>query len=137
MKQFNINSIVEQYKLNTEDLAKVLFPAIKYPGLAFARIQKGEAALDTEQLRRLADFIGVPISELFTENGWNGAVKEGVLTFIKGPYEVRLNYAGTFATLYKDGVAFDKILINTTVITLEEFITILNKYINNFEHGTN
>ena len=42
-QQFNIGNVIEHYKLNTEDLAKVLFPTVKYPKQAFDRVLKGEA----------------------------------------------------------------------------------------------
>ena len=35
MEQFNIGNVIEHYKLNTEDLARVLFPTVKYPKQAF------------------------------------------------------------------------------------------------------
>ena len=56
-QQFNIGNVIEHYKLNTEDLAKVLFPTVKYPKQAFDRVLKGEANLDVIQLERLANHI--------------------------------------------------------------------------------
>ena len=65
MEQFNINNVIEHYKLNTEDLAKVLFPTVKYPKQAFDRVLKGETDLDIKQIEALASHIGVLVTDLF------------------------------------------------------------------------
>ena len=84
VQQFNIGNVIEHYKLNTEDLAKVLFPTVKYPKQAFDRVLKGEANLDVIQLERLANHIGVLVTDLFSANTWKGSSEDGCLTMLKG-----------------------------------------------------
>lgn len=52
-QQFNIGNVIEHYKLNTEDLAKVLFPTVKYPKQAFDRVLKGEAQFGCYTVRAI------------------------------------------------------------------------------------
>ena len=91
MKQFNINEVIEHYKLNTEDLSKVLFPNVKYPKQAFDRVLKGETNLDIGQIEKLASYIGVLVSDLFFVNNWKGSSEDGHLIMLKGDYKVKLN----------------------------------------------
>ena len=65
MKQFNIDEIIKHYKLDAEDLSRVLFPSVKYPKQAFDRVLKGETNLDIGQIEKLASHIGVLVSDLF------------------------------------------------------------------------
>ena len=134
-QQFNINNVIEYYKLNTEDLARVLFPVVKYPKQAFERVLKGETNLNVIQLERLADHIGVLIPDLFSVNTWKSSSEDGCLTMLKGEYKVRLNYKGVYVSIYKDnGLIYQK-LSNVPDMTINEFINYLDNFIKNYENG--
>ncbi len=137
MEQFNISSVIEHYKLDTDDLAKVLFPAVKYPKQAFDRVLKGEASLDVEQIERLASHIGVLITDLFSVNTWKGSVEDGCMTLLKGEYKVKLNYNGVYLSIYKNNVLIEQKISNVPDMKMREFVTFLDNFIKNYENGSN
>lgn len=137
MEQFNINGVIEYYKLNTEDVAKVLFPNIKYPKLAFERITKGEASLDITQVERLASYIGVLITDLFFMDTWKTSAEDGCLTLSKGQYKAKLNYNGVYLSIYKDNTLIKQAISNVPDMTIREFGNFLDNIIKNYENGSN
>lgn len=137
MEQFNISNVIEHYKLNTEDLAKVLFPTVKYPKQAFDRVLKGEANLDIMQVERLASHIGVLVTDLFSANTWKGSSEDGCLVMLKGEYKVKLNYNGVYVSIYKNNNLISQNLSNVPSMTVQEFINYINNFIKNYENGNN
>ena len=135
-QQFNINNVIEHYRLDTEEVAKVLFPAIKYPKLAFDRIIKGEAYLDTEQLEKLAEYIGVLVPDLFSAGTWKGSSEDGCLILLKGNYKVKLNYKAVYLSIYKDNTLIYQKFSNVPEKTLIEFINFLDNFIKDYENGS-
>ena len=137
MEQFNINSVIEHYKLNTEDLAKVLFPTVKYPKQAFDRVLKGETDLDIKQIETLASHIGVLVTDLFSADTWKGSSEDGCLTMLKGDYKVKLNYKGVFVSIYKNNNLIEQKISNVPDMTMHEFINYLDNFIKTYENGSN
>lgn len=136
MEQFNINNVIEHYKLDIEDLAKVLFPAVKYPKQALDRILKGEGSLDITQVEKLAKYIGVLVTDLFSANTWKSSAEDGCLTLLKGQYKAKLNYNGVYLSIYKDNVLIDQKVSNVPSMTIREFINFLDNLIKNYENGS-
>lgn len=128
MAQFNIKKVLEHYDVDNAALAKQLFPAAKYPLSAFNRIIKGEAELNTSQLEKLADFLGITVSDLFAPDSWKGISENGHLIFVKGKYKARINYNNSFLSIYSaiDNTLISKHLINTKILTLEELVYYLD-----------
>lgn len=137
MEQFNINNVIKHYKLNTEDLAKVLFPTVKYPKQAFDRVLKGETSLDITQVERLASYIGVLVTDLFSANTWKGSAEDGCLTLLKDEYKAKLNYNGVYLSIYKNNVLIEQKISNVPGMTIQEFIDFLDNLIKNYENGSN
>ena len=136
MEHFNINNVIEHYKLNTENLARVLFPTVKYPKQAFDRILKGEANLDIIQVERLANYIGVLVTDLFSANTWKGFSEDKCLTLQKGQYKAKLNYNGVYLSIYKDNVLIEQKISNVPNMTVQVFIDYLDSLIKNYEDGS-
>ena len=137
MKQFNINRVIEYYKLNTEDLAKVLFPTVKYPKQAFDRVLKGETDLDIRQIETLASYVGVLVTDLFSADTWKGSSEDGCLTLLKGDYKVKLNYNGVFVSIYKNSELIEQKISNVPDMTMQEFMNYIDNFIKNYENGSN
>lgn len=137
MEQFNINSVIEHYKLNTEDLAKVLFPTVKYPKQAFDRVLKGETDLDIKQIETLASHIGVLVTDLFSAGTWKSSSEDSCLTMLKGDYKVKLNYKGVFVSIYKNNNLIEQKISNVPDMTMHEFINYLDNFIKTYENGSN
>ena len=135
MEQFNINRVIEHYKLNTEDLAKVLFPTVKYPKQAFDRILKGESDLDITQVEKLANYIGVLVTDLFSANTWKSFAEDKCLILSKGQYKAKLNYNGVYLSIYKDNVLIEQKISNVPGMTVQEFINYLDNLIEDYENG--
>lgn len=129
-QNFNINKVIEHYKLDTEEVACTLFPHVRYKKLALDRVLKGEACLNTDQLQALAKLAGVFVHDLFTVDDWKGSSEDGCLTFIKDDYKVKLNYKGVYLSIYKgQELIHQELALNNMTIT--EFIEHINKVINN------
>lgn len=137
MEQFNISNVIEHYKLNTEDLARVLFPTVKYPKQAFDRVLKGEANLDIMQVERLASHIGVLVTDLFSVNTWKGSSEDGCLVMLKGEYKVKLNYNGVYVSIYKNNNLICQNISNVPSMAVQEFINYIDNFIKNYENGNN
>lgn len=137
MEKFDINRIIEYYKLDTEEVSKVLFPNVKYPKQAFDRVLKGEANLDTEQIERLASHMCVLTTELFSADTWKGSSEDGCLVMLKGEYKVKLNYNGVYVSIYKNNSLILQNISNVPSMTVQEFINYINNVIKDYENGNN
>lgn len=130
-QKFNINSVIERYSLNHDDVAKALFPHARYQKLALGRVLKGEATLDVNQLESLANLAGVFVHDLFfIADDWKGTSEDNCLIFLKGDYKVKLNYNGVFMTVYKGPEIIHQELTLKSM-SIQEFIDYINKVINN------
>lgn len=131
MEKFNVQKIIEHYGPNIEELSKVLFPHIKYPKQAFDRVIKGEANLDSVQIAQMASYLGVFVADLFAVDEWKGSWDERFrcLTFVKGLYQVNVNYCGSFITVYKDGKVIHQEIKQANDMTLADFLQYINTLI--------
>lgn len=135
MNTFNINKVIELWHLDIKEVAKVVFPKVRFPELAFRRILKGEAELDTLQLESLADYIGVPVTDLFGLDNWHGITEDDCLTLTKGKYKVKFN--NTFFIIYADNKPICKNVGDFKVMTFNDFINYINNVIKLYENGSN
>lgn len=89
MEKFNINKIMSQYGLQEQEVANLLWPMVKYPELGFKRVLRGETYLDSAQICALANYLQVPVSELFTveDTDWHAISKDKRTIFTKGDYK--------------------------------------------------
>ena len=133
----NLSELITRYDLDTEALAKVLFPTVKYPKHALARILKGEAFLDTVQLGTLATYIGVPTAELLSDDFWKGRTEDGCLIFIKGEYKAKLNYNNVFLSVYKSGELCLQSIDSISSMSINDFTKHLDSIIKSLENGSN
>lgn len=133
MEKFSIKRVTEVYKPDLDELAKALFPTVTYPKLAFNRILKGEANLDSTQISILASYLGVSVSELFTidDSGWHmsSCTGDSRLIFTKGDYKATL-YGNSLTILKCDKcIAALTFLVNKEAMSLEDFIKLLDEEI--------
>lgn len=133
MEKFSIKRVTEVYKPDLDELAKALFPTVTYPKLAFNRILKGEANLDSTQISILASYLGVSVSELFTvdDSGWHmsSCTGDSRLIFTKGDYKATL-YGQSLTILKCDKcIAALTFLVNKEAMSMEDFIKLLDEKI--------
>lgn len=136
-QKFDIHRVIEYYKLDSDEIAKLLYPNAKYPKLAFDRILKGEAVLDVVQVEKLASHIGVLVADLFSSASWKSITEDNCLTFLKGSYKIKLNYNGAFVSIYKYNKLIGQPILNTIALSVHEFIDYLDNFIKNYENGNN
>lgn len=131
MEQLDINKIMEEYKPDRKELASVLFPNNRYPEDAFERILRGVAKLDSEQIARLADYLGVFVHTLYTVDGsdWSGSVDNGCIKLTKGGHTARIT-AGR-VSVYRDGHALGSFTLKSELTPFKEIVELLDSYINN------
>lgn len=130
---FDISKIIERYGLDPDKVAEVLYPLAKYPKQAFARVLNGESHLDTMQVTRLADYIGVFVPELFNLDSWASKSEDGCLIFTKGLFKAKLNYKGVYLTLYRGDEVILQNVADIPGMTVKEFIEYLDNFIKTYE----
>ena len=135
MRHFDIIAVINKYELDKAKLADALFPSVKYPKKALGRVLKGKSELNSIQLEKLAEFIGISPSTLFETNSWKSSIQRGYIYFIKREYKAQLN--GTNLTLFKNGILVEQQSLSTLSMTLKEFINMLNSIIKTHENGNN
>lgn len=132
MEKFDVNKIIEQYNIDAQDLAKWLFPNVKYPKLAFDRVLKGETNLDIEQVAILAKYIGVTVADLFANESWRSSFRDNLMVLTKGDYSVEFDPKCIFIRVYKNGEFVDNILVNLQQTSFEEFINYIDNIIKRY-----
>ena len=139
MEKFSINTILSRYNPDVEELSSILFPHVKYPKMAFDRIVRGEANLDSAQLELLASFLGITVQEMFStlDSGWKASANNSLLIFKKGDYTVKLNYKGSFITLLYNADVIYKGIINSPGMSIEDFINYIDSLIKSNKDGRN
>lgn len=136
MNNFDLNKIITHYELEPSAIAKVLFADNKYPNMALTRVLKGEADLSVSQLMTLADYLNLPIQDLFGVDDWKGTVNTDRFVITKGKYSVWINHQKGFAQIYEDLKPVSKLVLSTAA-EFSEVLDTLNNIINNLENGTN
>lgn len=128
IEKFDLREVIKYYGADSNEVAKVLYPDRQYPRLALDRVLSGKTNLDTDQLIKLAEFLGVFVQDLFSVNSWKGGRDtDNNLCFTKGPYKAV--YRNGLISLHKDGQT-EKVIIVSSGTTLTELITILNQTTN-------
>lgn len=135
MNTFNLDTVIRLWHLNKNEVARVMFPHIRFPEYALNRVLKGLAPVDIQQLMRLADYIGAPVVDLFGLDDWHGITEENCLTLTKGEYKVKFN--NTFFIVYKGPEVICKNVGDFQVMTFDEFINYINNQIKQYENGNN
>ena len=91
----NVKKILEDRGVKKSEMARLLFPDVKFPLRAFSRILTGEAELSASQVHMLAEHLGCDIVDLYEPDRWIwDNTKDGKHIFIYGTnfrVEVDLN----------------------------------------------
>lgn len=128
--RLDIFKIIRHYGQDINVVAKVLYPNVRYPRLALDRIKKGEADLSLSQLYRLADFLGLFITDLFDFDTWKGSsLDNDAITFTKGEYTAFIRPNGMVSMRKGSEVVYTGVM--TPAITIDELLTTLNNVTDN------
>lgn len=104
------------------EMGELLFPGAKHPHLAFKRIIKEGRALDTDQLAKLALFLGKSPCDFFSYEKWKSSTKNGIHFFENGDYKAELDSATWVTKVFHKGSLFAEEVIHSGSITLSDYL---------------
>ena len=139
MVYLNVQAIIDNYQLDRDLIALLLFPENKFPKTALFRITTEESVLTSEQVYALADFIGVTVDELYSFGpSWvqQYSTKKDIIIFKRGSYVVNVNTRTGVVSIQEAArpINYLKAIVNKS-ITFEELFSIVDSYIlNNMQH---
>lgn len=132
MSTFNIKNIITEYNLDEDALAKVMFPKNKFAKVALARIISGVSYLDTWQLDRLTEMLGIGIADLFVDNTWNKKITNNKILFHRNNCRVELDLDTHVSEIFlSDKLVAVETLITDKNIKLSEYLKLVNEVIIN------
>jgi len=136
MERINLKYLIEKYKIDEAELGKVLFPTTKYPEYCFRRILKGEALLDSTQIAILANYVSVPVSELFTieDTEWRGDREDKRLIFKRGDYKVIIGDSLCTLVIWKNDQIIHQSAGSIGLMTIKQFLSKLDNIIENYNN---
>ena len=135
MERLNLKYLIEKYKIDEAELGKVLFPTTKYPEYCFRRILKGEAFLDSIQITILANYLSVPVSELFTveDTEWHGAQEDKRLIFKRGVYKVVVGDNICTLSIWKNDQMIYKSIGDIGLMPVKQFLSEVDSIIKDYK----
>lgn len=126
MRKIDLDSIIKMYDLDVNEIAKHLFPDNKYARLALNRVLSKKAVLDATQISRLAMFIDIPISALYSGKEWKSKRNRDLIVLTADDYTAELNTKTWLTKIYHKKSLFHEAVIHDGSIPLNEFINKLN-----------
>ena len=135
MEKFNINKIMSQYGLQEQEVANLLWPMVKYPELGFKRVLRGETYLDSAQICALANYLQVPVSELFTveDTDWHAINKDKRTIFTKGDYKVIIGKDLISVSIWHKNDNFYKSVASIGFMKVSDFLSLIDNIIRDHE----
>ena len=125
----NLQKIIDERGLDKKEVAKLLFPDIKYPILAFNRVLADVAVLDSTQVSKLALFADLTIDEIYSGRAWKATSKKGRHKFISGDFIAELDLETGITKVFHKGSLFHESVLHSTLIPLSSYIEELNNLI--------
>ncbi len=122
MKKIDLKRVIQERELDTNELAKHLFPGNTHARLALNRVMRGESLLNADQISKLALFCGLSIEELFSGGAWTNKKDKGIHTFTNGDFKAELNLGEGMTKLYHKGSLFHESILHESMIPLNEYI---------------
>lgn len=128
----NLKELIEQRGLKTLEVAEFLFPGNKFPRVSIQRVFDGKARLNSEQVSRLAAWLGVSVDSLY-KGGWNSEFKGETCILTNGNYRAELSVETGETKLFHLGSLFHEIVLHDPAIPLSQYIDLLNALIKNHQ----
>lgn len=128
----NLKELIEQRGLKTLEVAEFLFPGNKFPRVSIQRVFDGKARLNSEQVSRLATWLGVSVDSLY-KGGWNSEFKGETCILTNGNYRAELSVETGETKLFHLGSLFHEIVLHDPAIPLSQYIDLLNALIKNHQ----
>ena len=122
--KLKIAQLIKDNHVEREEIAALLFPNKKQAERALQRVEQGKQLLDSNQLKKLADFLGLSVDDIYTSS-WKQKHTGRVWSFTKGDYTATLNRDNWITKVsYKGEQFFEQVLTrsNVTVSAYLDFI---------------
>lgn len=133
MRTINLKRIRTASGLRPSDLAAALFPDHKKPYNAFNYVESGKGYLNSWQIDKLAELVGVPIGLLFDDADWQMGVPAGshkrVVQFKTYDYFAELDLDTMTTTVARNGQVFFEKIIHGKGVELTEYLASLTDLI--------
>lgn len=128
----NLRELIEQRGLKTREVAEFLYPDNKYPRVALQRVLDGEALLNSEQVSRLAAWLGISTDSLY-KGGWSSEFKGETCILTNGNYRAELSIRTGETKVFHLGALFHEIILHDPAISLSQYVELLNAIIKNHQ----
>lgn len=125
MTALDLKQIMLTYSLEEREIASVLFPDNKFPEIAFRRALEGTTKITVDQVASLSNYLGVPVYELFTDNGWCSLPDKTYLTLRKG--DVTVVVRSNSITVRDKFTGKEHYIVRPECITLADLAELINE----------
>lgn len=127
----NVKKLLERKDIKKSDVARLLFPNVKFPLRAFARVLTGEAELSASQVSILADKLGCEIIDLYEPDRWVwNDTKDGKHIFIYGKdFRVEVDLTTWESILYYNREIIDRGTFCNGSTPIGEFFDLMKRKI--------
>jgi hypothetical protein len=133
MSVIDLKSVIDEYGLDRVEISKLLFPANRHQDRALRRIEQSKALLDADQISRLALFIGVSPSDLYTGGDWKQRTEKGVHLFTNGDYKAVLDPNTWVTKIFHNDSMFHESVIHSGSTTLSEYLNTIDSLIHKYK----
>lgn len=128
----NLRELIEQRGLKTREVAEFLYPDNKFPRVALQRVLDGEALLNSEQVSRLAAWLGISTDSLY-KGGWSSEFEGETCILTNGNYRAELSIRTGETKVFHLGALFHEIILHDPAISLSQYVELLNAIIKNHQ----
>lgn len=128
----NLRELIEQRGLKTREVAEFLYPDNKFPRVALQRVLDGKALLNSEQVSRLAAWLGISTDSLY-KGGWSSEFEGETCILTNGNYRAELSIRTGETKVFHLGALFHEIILHDPAIPLGQYVELLNDIIKNHQ----
>lgn len=128
----NLRELIEQRGLKTREVAEFLYPDNKFPRVALQRVLNGKALLNSEQVSRLAAWLGISTDSLY-KGGWSSEFEGETCILTNGNYRAELSIRTGETKVFHLGALFHEIILHDPAISLSQYVELLNAIIKNHQ----
>lgn len=128
----NLRELIEQRGLRLQEVAEFLFPDNRFPRAALNRVINGKTLLNSEQVSRLAAWLGVSVDNLY-KGAWSSEFNGETCILTNGNYRAKLSVKTGETKVFHLGSLFHETVLHDPAISLSKYIELLNTIIKNHQ----
>lgn len=130
----NVKELLETKGVSKTEIARLLFPDVKFPLRAFSRILTKEAELSASQVSILAERLGCEISDMYEPSRWIWeSSSDDEYTFIYGKnFRVKVNLSNWESTIFYKNDLIDKGIFCDGSMPLKDYFEMIQQKIHDW-----